>query len=98
MDHVITYGPDRAPELRIPAHEARLCALYRDPGTSEVSEESYLLGEVLAHDPSPAAAVICNGVTLATAGHGVRWTLSLAGRERLAWEASLLKERWRVKG
>lgn len=89
MDYVISGG------LKIPAHEARLCALYRDPGTSEVDAESYCLGEVLAERPSPEAEVICNGSTLAAAQGDIRWVLSPAGQERLRWEASLLKERWR---
>jgi len=89
MDYVISGG------LRIPAREARLCALYRDPGTSEVSEDSYLLSELLSERPSPEAAVICNGGTLATSREGVRWELTPAGQDRLMWEASLLKDRWR---
>lgn len=94
--------------MRIPDGEARLCALYRDPETSEVSEESYLFGEVLAHDPSPDAVIACNGTDLAIvavigyhwedAQKVLHWVLTPAGRSRLAWEASLLKERWRVKG
>lgn len=94
---VVTYAGGRE-EMRIPDGEARLCALYRDPETSEVSEESYILGEVLAHDPSGGAAVICNGSTLATSNTGSAWTITPAGQERLAWEASLLKERWSPRG
>jgi hypothetical protein len=90
----ITYDGGRR-DLTIPDGEARLCALYRDPGSSEVSEESYLLCEVLASRTSLCATIVCNGETLARSVEGAHWSLTPAGQSRLAWEASLLKGRWR---
>jgi len=84
MDRVITYADDGSRDLEIPLDEARLCALYRDPGTSEVSAESYLLCGLLAEEPTPQAEIICNGATLAGSPDGARWTLTPAGQGRLA--------------
>lgn len=91
----ITYSDTGRKDLTIPDGEARLCSLYRDPGTSEVSEESYLLCEALAHRTSLCAEIACNGETLARSVEGAHWSLTPAGQARLAWEASLLKDRWR---
>lgn len=102
---VITYNEDGSQDLRIPGHEARRCAVYRDPETSEVSAESYLLCDLLSCEASLEATIISNGTTLAMGGllsfpdfapPEARWALTPAGRERLAWEASLLRERWRA--
>jgi hypothetical protein len=95
MATTITYDGGR-PDLRIPDGEARRCEVYRDPGTSEVSFESYLLAEALAERPSLCAEISCNGGTLARSVEGAHWSLTPAGQSRLAWEASLLKERWRA--
>lgn len=94
-DHVITYGLDGKPALRIPLDEARLCAVYRDPGTSEVSDENYVFGALLGSAPSLGAVIICNGGTLAFSPNGVRWEITPGGQERLLWEAVMLTDRWR---
>jgi hypothetical protein len=80
--------------LTIPGHEARRVAIYHDPRTSEVAFEAWTLAEALAERPALCASIIGNGETMARSVEGAHWSLTPAGQRRLAWEASLLKERW----
>lgn len=82
--------------LEIPGDEARSCRLYRDTETSAVSAESYLFSEILTERPSLCAEIRCNGDQLALSVEGAHWSITSWGQSRLAWEASLLKERWAV--
>jgi hypothetical protein len=91
--------------LEIPDGEAKLFAVYRNPGTSEVSgEERTLCGAMAKHAPSRGAEVICRGVVHARARYdggwlvspeGYFWSLTSEGASRLAEEHELLLQRWR---
>ncbi|MDP2696427.1 MAG: hypothetical protein Q8O87_04255 [bacterium] len=81
-------------ELVLPEGEVRLCAIYRNPETSEVAYEAYSLAEALAEQPTLNAEIIENGHTLAYC-NATLWTLTSMGQHRLAWESKLLKERWK---
>ena len=100
--YVITYGANGEPELKIPLEEARRCVLYRDPTSSESSDESYLLSEILSSEATEYAEIVCDGTVLARAAclsHGIPffWQILPLGLRRLSWEASLLKQRWAAR-
>lgn len=56
-------------------------AIYRNPDTSECANEAPTLAQALLVTPSPGAAIVRNGYTMAESTDGLTWTLTVYAKE-----------------